>query len=185
MIRLAVLLMAVSSGTCLSGRFTGSWSIAQFLSEPHPALSDRFGVMRLGVSLDVTPGTEVLLRGGYGETMPSVLPEPTPPENVFDGTGRLWIIEAGADRSILGDGFFFVRGTAGYASVLKDYCIGNTSTYLKRRFTERFSEPFYSIGVGSRFSVDFIPLVSLIEFLLSVEGIGQYGLVSGAISIAI
>ncbi len=179
------ILIVVSSCVCFPGRFTGSWSITQFLSDPHPALSDRFSVLRIGVCLDVSPGTGILLRGGYGETDPSVLPEPAPPEYVFDGTGRLWTLEAGAERSLPGDGHFFVQGTAGCACILKDYGTANSETFLERRFTERFSAPVYSLGIGSRFSLDFVPVLSQCEFLLSVEGIGKYGLVSGAISTAI
>lgn len=185
MSRFSILLMLVSSGMCLPGRFTGSWSITQFLSNPHPALSDRFSVLRLGAAFDAGNGTEVLLRGGYGETDPSVLPEPASSEYVSDGTGRLWTLEAGADRSLLGDGFIFVRGMAGYGRILKDYCVGNYSTYAERRITEQFSEPVYSLGVGSRFHWDTVPVVSRFEFLLSIEGIGKYGLVSGEIGLAI
>ena len=182
MIKIAVVLLAVSTGFCLPGMFTGSWARTQFLSDPHPYLSDNFNLFRVGTSMELSPLLNMVARFGYGSAAPSETPVSEEGNYIGDENGRLWMLQAGADANLPGMDMFFLRATAGGACLLLDYLEGSSS-YYERRITESRWEPAFSLGLGSRFDLDFIPHVSTAEFTLSLEQIGSYGLISGEIGL--
>jgi hypothetical protein len=79
---------------------------------------------------------------------------------------------------------FFLKGTAGAGCILLDYQEGSSSYSFSRR-TESSWEPAFSAGVGSRFPLDFLPVISYGEFSLSLERIGSHDLVSGELTLGI
>ena len=182
MIKIAVVLLAVSTGFCLPGMFTGSWARTQFLSDPHPYLSDNFDLFRLGTSMKLSPLFNMVVRFGYGSTAPSEVPVPEGENYIGNENDRLWILQGGADGSLPGAEMFFLRATARAAYLLMDYQEGSSS-YNERCLTESSWEPAFSLGLGSRFELDFVPLVSTGEFTLSLEQIGSYGLISGEVGL--
>lgn len=184
MIKYAAVLLVASAGFCIPGMFTGSWSRTEFLSEPHPWLSDKFDLFSLGTSMEVTLLFNLVTKIGYASTDPSEPPEPQEEHYIWDLNGRLWILQAGGDATLPRAEMFFLRATAGAACILLDYQQG-TSDYNGRRFTETSWEPAFSVGLGSRFDLDFIPVISRGEFSLSLEQIGSCGLISGELKLGI
>ena len=184
MTKYAVLLLAASAAFCLPGMFTASWGRTRFLSEPHPWLSDNFDLFTLGVSFEATPLVNLVATGSHGSAEPSELPPVDADEYISDENGRLWALQAGADGTLPGAEMFFLRATAGAAYLLLDYQFSSAENY-EERVTDSSWEPAFSVGLGSRFSLDFLPVVSGAEFTLSYEQIGSYGLMSGKLGLGI
>jgi hypothetical protein len=185
MTKYAVLLLAASAAFCLPGMFTASWGRTQFLSEPHPWLSDNFDLFSLGVSFEATPLVNLVAVGSHGSAEPSELPPIEDDESISDGNGRLWALQAGADGTLPGAEMFFLRATAGAAYLLLDYELTRSPASYGERVTDSSWEPSFSVGLGSRFALDFVPVVSGAEFTLSYEQIGSYGLMSGKLGLGI
>lgn len=182
MIKIAVVLLAVSTGFCLSGMFTVYWARTQFLSDPHPYLSEKLDIFRVGTSMELSPIFNMVARFGYGSSTPSETIEASGENNIESENGRIWILQGGADGNLPGADMIFLRATAGAAYLLLDYLEGSSS-YNQRRLTEGSWEPAFSLGLGSRFDLDFVPLVTTGEFTLSLEQIGSYGLISGELGV--
>ena len=180
--KIAAVLFLVSTGFCLPGAFTVSWARTQFLSDPHPYLSDNFDVFRVGTSMKLNPMFNMVVRFGYGSTTPSEVPSTEEGNYIENENGRLWVLRGGVDGSLHGADMFFLRATAGAAYLLLDYQ-EDFGSYYEMHPTEGSWEPAFSLGLGSRFDLDFLPLVSGGEFTLSLERIGSYGLISGEVGL--
>jgi len=176
--------VAATAAFSLSGSFECSWARVQFLSDQHPWLSDNFSFYRLSSTLDVSPYLGIVIRTGYGTAEPSVPPEPAEGSYVSDPRGRLWTMEGGARAWLPGVDAFFLRGTAGAACVLLDYNEGS-SEYSFRRRTDSSWDPQLSIGLGTRFDMDFLPVLSYGEFALSLQRTGSYNMISGEVAVGI
>jgi hypothetical protein len=181
---LFLVLLAAAAAFSLSGSFECSWSRVQFVSDQHPWLSDNFSFYRVGSTLDVSPFLGIIVRTGYGTAEPSDPPEPVEGSYVSDARGRLWTIEGGARAGLPGIDAFFLRGTAGAACVLLDYDQG-TSEYSFSRRTESSWDPQFSVGLGTRFDLDFLPVLSYGEFALSLQRTGSYNMISGEVALGI
>lgn len=186
MLRYFVLFCAASLALSFPGSFKISFSRTEIVSDSLPLLSDHFQMINIGSDVSLSSRFEVIFRGGYGSSQPSVPVEVSDSLCIFDEEGRIWTLEAGVDYLIYPGAPFFLRSTAGSAYIMRDYCQGDTTSYITYRFTEGDWRSVLSLGVGSEFPVDFFPIISNAEFLLSAERIGSDAIViTGEIGIGI
>jgi hypothetical protein len=171
-----VLVLAVSSiSMSFPGNAEVSFAQKQFNSSVHPYLSDRFSVFYIGSEFNLSGSFNCLARIGYGSTVVSS-------RNTWtDDTGRIWTFEAGADYCMPSLGFFFLRATAGSAYILRSYEYSSNI-----RFTYSQWQTLLSMGIGSRFPLSSVPLLSNVEIVLSYEILGSdRNLICGGIGIGI
>ncbi|MCD4706208.1 MAG: hypothetical protein K8S62_00540 [Candidatus Sabulitectum sp.] len=182
MFKYLLLLCAVSLALSFPGSFKISFSRTEIVADSLPQLADHFQMVMIGSDISISPQLDLIFRGGYGSSEPSVPVEVPDSLLAFEEEGRIWILKAGMDYLIIPQAPFFLRGTAGSAFTMRDYCMGQ----YEQRYTDGSWESLLSIGLGSEFPVDFIPIISSAEFLLSAEWIGSDVMViTGEIGIGI
>ncbi|MCK5842367.1 MAG: hypothetical protein KAH31_09380 [Candidatus Sabulitectum sp.] len=176
MFKYLLLLCIVSLAFAFPGSFEISFSRTEIVEDSIPFLADHFQMTKFGSSLELSSQFDAMIRCGFGSSEASV------PVLAFDGEGRVWTLEAGVDYLIHPQAPFIARVTAGSAYIMRDYSMGE----YYQRYTEGSWESLLSIGLGSEFPVDFIPIINKAEFLLSAGWIGSdVMVVTGEIGIGI
>ncbi len=182
MLKYFLLFFAASLALSFPGSFKISFSRMEIVADPIPQLSDHLLMARIGSNISISPQFDLIIRGGYGSSAPSVPVEVPDSVFVFDEEGRIWTLEAGVDYLIHPQAPFIARAAAGSAYIMRDYNMGE----YYQRYTDGSWESLLSIGLGSEFPVDFIPIISSAEFLLSAGWIGSdVMVVTGEIGIGI
>ncbi len=176
MLRYFLLVCLVSLAFSFPGSFEISFSRTEIVADSIPFLSDHFQMTRIGSSIGFSPRFDAMIRCGFGSSEPSI------PILAFDEEGRIWTLEAGIDYLIIPQSPFFARATAGSAFIMRDYSMGE----YYGRHTDGSWESLLSVGLGSEFPIDFIPIINKAEFLLSAGWIGSdVMVVTGEIGIGI
>lgn len=161
MLKFIILFSLFSTVFAIPGSFEISFSRSLAGADSIPFLAGDFQLIKIGSNIEISDQFDAIFRCGFGS------PEPAIPSEAFGGTGRMWTVETGADYLIHSEAPFFIRGTTGLTYILRDYSAGEYS----ERFADGSWESLFSVGLGSKFDLDFMPVISSCEFLLSTDWI--------------
>ncbi len=186
MYKYLILLLTTTLVFALPGSFQFSFTRSEIVTDSLPLLVDHYQMFTIGSNIQLYPQLNMVFETGYGS--PSRSANVSAPDSmiVSDIESRVWIIKAGVDYKLYKEAPFFVRATGGSVYMERDYSISAPESSIIQKFSEGEWEPVISIGLGSRLPIDFIPLISNIEFLLSAEWIGADAtVISGGVGFGI
>ncbi|PIE51177.1 hypothetical protein CSA37_12975 [Candidatus Fermentibacteria bacterium] len=124
----------------------------------------------------------MLLGGAYGSGTPEA-PDEEPPELVSDFHSRTWEAELLLDYAVLDD-LFFARAGAGRACFVRDYALQDSISVS--RLSDDQWETTFTIGGGTRFRVDEIPVLEYMQFMVSWKAFGsEHSAVSAGIGLGL
>lgn len=183
---LFILLAITTSGFALPGSFQLSFTRSEIVADSLPLLVDHFQMFTIGSSIQLYPQFNMMFATGYGS--PSRSANVSAPDSIIisDIESRVWIIKAGVDYQLHKEAPFFVRAASGSIYMERDYCLSVPGSSIVQKFSDGEWEPIISIGLGSKLPIDFMPLLTNVEFLLSAEWIGADAtVISGGVGFGI
>ena len=169
---LILLLVITTSVFALPGSFQLSFTRSEIVADSLPLLVDHYQMFSAGSRIEVYPQFNLMFETGYGS--PSRSASVSAPDSIIisDIESRIWVIKAGVDYQLHKEAPFFVRGAGGSVYMERDYCLSTNENNM-RRYSDGEWEPIISIGLGSKLPIDFMPLLTNVEFLISAEWIGS------------
>lgn len=176
MFRYSLLLFTISTLVfSFPGSFQVSFTRSEIVSDSLPLLVDHYQMITIGSNINIYPQFNLMVETGYGS--PSRSADVSAPDSlVSDIESRIYLIKAGVDYQLHKEAPFFLRGAAGSVYMERDYTL-STSPYVLRKYSDGEWESIVSVGLGSKLPLDFIPLITNAEFLLSAEWIGSEAMV--------
>ena len=177
-----VLLLFILAGSGFAGGVDISVSRIENSQDHSAFIPSRYFSFGAASRFDLQERVVLFVKGEYGSGDVEITEPELPPEAIYDADGRIWSLETGVDYTPFSR-FFFFRASAGVGYMLHDYCVYGEEWDTIHADSE--TEVLFTVGAGTRFPVDGIPVLDSMHFLVSMEKLGDYSLISGEIGIGL